>query len=318
MKLDLIDKKIICAMDDNCREPLQQLARRLRVSRMVVGYRLKRLEIEGIISNYLSSVNLGKLGYHTYKVYLKVHYSPEKEFIHFLQNSKPVLHAVKTEGEYDYTLAIATTSLKELDLFLSELKTRFKGLVKDYFVSLVVYTRVYKASKLLLGEKRLVPKMERYSGEESRVELDEKDKQILRVISQQANLSLVEIAKKAKISLDIVKYRLKQLNKNVIMAHRITVDFHKLGYHHYVLLLKARRATSEDEQKLLTWCAAKQSVLYCSKRIGLYDFEINVAIKDIEELNEFLEEMKAGFDEVIDSHELIIISKLVKLNYVPF
>jgi DNA-binding Lrp family transcriptional regulator len=140
----------------------------------------------------------------------------------------------------------------------------------------------------------------------------------LRRISQQANLSLIEISRKTGLSLDIVKYRLQQLNKNIILSNRILLNFNRIGYYHHVILLKIRRASLEEENKLVSWCASQPSVLYCSKRIGQYDFEINPAIKDIGELNSLLEELKKEFYEIIDSHEVIIISKLLKLNYIPF
>jgi len=317
-KVGLIDKKIICELDEDCRQSRQRIAHKLRVSRAIVEYRIKRLEQIGVIKKYICSVNLGKFGYKTYKIYLKVHHRPEKEFVDFLINSPMVIHALKTEGEFDYSLAVATISIQELDNFLSDLKSQFKNLIKDYYVSLVVYTRIFKAQKLLLGDKKLLPKIDKYSGEEKTGELDDKDKIILRTLAQEANLSLRDISHKTKLSLDVVKYHLKQLNQKAIMSNRVIIDFPKLGYYHYVISLKACRSTSEDEKRIFSWCAVKRNVLYCSKRIGLYEFEINIAIKDINELNQFLEELKTEFSEIIDSHAVMINSRLLKLNYIPF
>ena len=79
-----------------------------------------------------------------------------------------------------------------------------------------------------------------------------------------------------------------------------------------------RQATKKDEENLLAWCASKENVLYSTKRIGYFDFEINAAITDINDLNDFLSEFKKKFPNIIDSYELIINSQLLKLNYVPF
>ncbi|MEK6845601.1 MAG: winged helix-turn-helix transcriptional regulator, partial [Nanoarchaeota archaeon] len=234
IKLDLIDRKIICELDENCRQSLQRIARKLRISRAVVDYRIRRLEKEKVITNYIASINLGKFGYKTYKIYLEMHNLPDEEFIDFVRKSNPVLHAQKTEGGYDYSLAVATRSLGELDEFLSEMKTQFKELVKDFGVSMVIYTKIFKARKLLLGEKKILPKMEKYSGEEDKLELDDKDRAILKVLSQQANISLIELARRGGLSLEIVRYRLRQLSKTIIMSNRIIVNFGKLGYYHYV------------------------------------------------------------------------------------
>ena len=93
--MDLIDKKIMCALDINCRKPISQIAHDLRIGRNVVAYRISNLEQKGIISNYICSVNLGKLGYKTYKIYFKIQSltkNSEKEFADFLIKHTSVIH----------------------------------------------------------------------------------------------------------------------------------------------------------------------------------------------------------------------------------
>ena len=94
-------------------------------------------------------------------------------------------------------------------------------------------------------------------------------------------------------------------------------NLNKLGYYHYVIMLKIKKATPKDENMILSWCAEKKNAMYCTKRIGLFDFEINAAITDINDLNEFLASLKKNFKEIIDSYEILINSKRLKLNYVP-
>ena len=91
-----------------------------------------------------------------------------------------------------------------------------------------------------------------------------------------------------------------------------------LTLYEYVILLRIRNANKADEQRLVSWCALKKNVMYCTKHIGHYDFEINAAITDIDDLNKFLTELKDNFTEIIDSYSTLIKSKLIKLNYIPF
>ncbi len=83
-------------------------------------------------------------------------------------------------------------------------------------------------------------------------------------------------------------------------------------------MLRIRQATKKDEERLVAWCASKNNVLYCTKRIGYYDFKINVAITSISDLNNFLLELKRRFSEIIDTYTVLINSELLKLNYIPF
>jgi len=317
--MDLIDKKIICELDMNCRSPVSKIAKNLRISRNVAAYRIKNLEDNGIIRKYICSINLGLLGYKTYKIFFKIWSGKEceKEFVKNLIENKQIIHFLKIEGPFDYSIAISVKNISELNDFLMHLKNRFKDLIKDYLVSIVVYSRVFKLNKLLLDQKPTL-KFEKHTSEDKQIKIDEKDIKILHELSQSANTPIVELAERTKLSVDIIKYRLKLLSKNLINSYRVLLDFAKLGYYHYVIMLRIKQATKYDENKLLSWCSLKKNVLFCTKRIGYFDFSINVAIKNINDFNKFISELKSGFGDMIDSYDVIINSELLKLDYIPF
>ena len=321
--MDVIDKKILCEMDINCRTPISKIAKNLRIGRDVVAYRIKKLENNGIITKYICSVNLGILGYKTYKIYFKIsrNWDDEKKFVENLINCKSVIHMLKTEGSFDYTVSVAVKNIIDLDDFLMEIKSDFKYFVKEYVISILVYSKIFKLDKLLLDQKKYALKIEpfeKYSGEDRTIAISDKDMIILKTLSQDARLSVVEIAKKTKLSIDVVKYHLKKLTGTVVNSYRVMFNLNKMGYHHYVIMIRTWHATKDDEKKMIAWCLKKNNVLFCTKRIGHFDFEINAVIKDIDDLNDFLSELKADFDSIIDSYNIIINSKLLKLNYVPF
>ena len=317
--MDLIDKKILCELDLDCRSSLSQIAKKLRVGRNVVDYRINKLEKERIIEQYISTIDLASLGYKTYRIYFKVQQSHDQEkFVEFLLKDYRVVHCLKTEGYFDYTLAVAIKSIGELDDFLMETRSKFKELIKDYHISILIYTKIFKLSKLLLDDKENIVKTRKISGEEHLVQIDEKDKKILKELSQHANKSVVELAEKTGLSIDVVIYRLRELKKRLIVSNRAILDLNKLGYYHYVIMLRTAQMTRADEAKLDAWCTKKNNIIYYGKRIGNFDFELNVAIQNIEDLNNFFLELKKGFGALIDSYELIINSKLLKLNYLPF
>ena len=316
--MDLIDKKILCELDLNCRTPISQIAKRLRINRNVAAYRIKNLEEKGVIKNYICQVSLGKLGYRSYKIHFKLRNLKDEEarFVDEVIACPSVISFLKTEGSFDYSAVLAVKTIVELDAFISRVKSRFRNLVKDYMVSIIVYSRIFKLHKLLLNQPGV--KMERFAGESVDASIDNSDKKILKQISQQGNLPIIEISRKTRLSLDIVRHRLKKLQDSVVTAFRPIINVDKLGYFHYVVMLQTRTATRAQEQKLITWCSVKRNVLYCTKRIGNFDFEVNVAITDIDELNSFLADIKTEFGDVIDSLDTVLNSRIVKLDYVPF
>ncbi len=60
--LDKIDRGILKILQEDCRTPLEEIAKKLTVSKSTVHYRVKRLEAEGIIQGYYAKVNAAKLG----------------------------------------------------------------------------------------------------------------------------------------------------------------------------------------------------------------------------------------------------------------
>lgn len=316
--MDLIDKKILCELDDDCSQPISKIAKKLRIGRNVAEYRIKRMEKERIIQHYITTINSAILGFQTYKIYLKINQTrSQKEFLEFVKNNPNVIHCLKTEGYFDYTISIAEKNIKNLDEFLISLRSRFKDLILKHYVSISVYTKVFKLEKLLLEKKEKGVKSIKVSSNEKEIKLDEKDKIILKTLSQAANIGIVDLAEKTKLSLDIVKYRLKKLENSIIISNRAIFDLQKIGYYHYVFLLKMKEITKNTEDKLDTWCYQNKHIAYYGKKIGEFDFEINVAIKDINEFNQFVQDLKNNLGNFIESYELLINSDLIKLNYLP-
>ena len=74
-----------------------------------------------------------------------------------------------------------------------------------------------------MGERNSF-KFEKYSGEAKEIKIDEKDKKILKQLSQNANQNIIDISLKTNLSLDVVKYRLRQLKQKAINSNRVIIN----------------------------------------------------------------------------------------------
>src|SRR3989344_1285590 len=70
VKIDLKDKKILNALDDDSRQPLAKIGRAVRLPKNVGAYRIQRLQEEGIINNFYTVIDAAKLGYTSIRLYL--------------------------------------------------------------------------------------------------------------------------------------------------------------------------------------------------------------------------------------------------------
>lgn len=71
MKLDEKDRKILVELDKNARQTDSEISKKVGTSKQVVNYRIKNLLEEGIITNFYTIINVGKLGLNSYYVFLQ-------------------------------------------------------------------------------------------------------------------------------------------------------------------------------------------------------------------------------------------------------
>jgi len=61
-ELDKIDIQILQALQEDCRTPLENVAKKLGVPKSTIHYRIRRLEQSGTIEHYFAKVNATKVG----------------------------------------------------------------------------------------------------------------------------------------------------------------------------------------------------------------------------------------------------------------
>ena len=70
--LDLKDKKILKCLEENSRQSHNQIAKKAGLSKESVRYRIKQLEEKGIIQNYKVVVDIKKLDYRAYHLFVNL------------------------------------------------------------------------------------------------------------------------------------------------------------------------------------------------------------------------------------------------------
>ena len=90
IKLDGKDKKILRELQENCRQTIAEIAKKTKLPRDVVVYRIKKLEQSKVIRQHHSSLDPQKLGYplYVYVLFSLYNIKPEleKRFVNYLKN----------------------------------------------------------------------------------------------------------------------------------------------------------------------------------------------------------------------------------------
>ena len=135
VKLDGKDKKIIKELQENCRQTIAEIAKKTKLPRDVVVYRIKKLEQEGVIKQHHSFLDHSKLGYPLYVYVLFALYNikpdEERKFVDFLKAHKNIIYVAKNSGQYDFTIGVCAKDYKQFDNIIREIRQKFANSIKD-------------------------------------------------------------------------------------------------------------------------------------------------------------------------------------------
>lgn len=108
-KDNIIDRSILKLLQQDCRVPLDVLAKKIGVPKSTLHYRIKRLEKEGVIGGYYAKVDPLKLGYDYVAVVLvKARYGPNyhEKLGKKIAKISGVWGVYYVLGEYDFIVLI--------------------------------------------------------------------------------------------------------------------------------------------------------------------------------------------------------------------
>lgn len=306
-KLDLVDRKILFELDINSRQPLTTLSKKLRKSRNVVEYRIKNLQKRGIIKNFVTLLDAGKLGLMIWNVYVEFqNLTPkiENEIISYLKNNKKVWWIGLTTGTWNLIYSICVKDVKEFYSTVSDFNSIYGHYILNQslaaHVEVEIFSRGYFLSKPSIG-------VAWYKKFES-LKIDTTDKKILRELSINARISSVELANKLKLTPRIVSYRIKELvNKQIITRFRLQLDASKIDYGFYKVIVHLKSLSKKNDASLKEYCRQLGNIFHYEKKIGPWMLELEMDVESYEKVNEIMKIMKEKFPDYIKNYEIMLV-----------
>lgn len=120
--LDPTDWAILVELQRDGRVPLTELGRRVNLSSSATTERVRRLESMGVITGYHAAVDLEKAGFNVLAVVRLKYPGNRHEPLHrLLAERTEVLECLRTTGDDCYTMKVAATSMRHLELLVGEL-----------------------------------------------------------------------------------------------------------------------------------------------------------------------------------------------------
>ena len=317
IKLDKYDRKLLYELDKQSNAPLNLLAKKLRKSKQFVLYRMKRLTDEKIITYFTAIVDMAKLGYFSFRIYFKMRQTTEEEgntFVEFVKKKHPQVWTITSiQGKWDYALFLGVKTIMEFHQIWDSIMLEFKEKIKYYNVA--VYAPVYNFNRtFFLDAKEDI--VTRVYGDGTPTTFDNMDWKIIQEYAPDVRKSSLEIARKLGVTSDTVRARIKKLEiKKIICGYKIGLDLIKLGYVSYRVDLDL--LSTKKNTQLFEFCRQHKNIYQINKSIGGADFEIEVVVKDLQELLKIIDEIKKTFKDVINDVDYFGFSTFHILKYIP-
>lgn len=316
LKLDLLDKKILHELDKYSNISLKKLSKKFKRSKQLIFYRMKRMKQEGLILGYSAIIDVEKIGFLTYRFYIKMHNFDKKDkeiFEKYVSNFKDEVFVFAVlHGKWDYALIVGVKSTQQLHAIWDNILKRFKKNILNY--NFCLYSPIYNFNKLFIEDKGV---LERVYGNDPEVYQSKKiDLDILKIYAANTRIPLLHIAKQLKISLDTVKNRIKKLEKEkVICGYKLSLDLTKLDYDN--CRIDIYLALSSRNKEIHEFFKYHPNIYQVHYTIGGADMEIELFVKGLQHLIDIMEEIKTKFGDVIDYMDYFSYSSIIRMNYVP-
>lgn len=319
LKLDLKDRKLLYELDLNSRQSTHQLAKKIGLSKDAIIYRMKKLQKAGIIKQFHTVIDVGKLNFISFRLYLKLqNTSPEKEaeIIEYLKEKKEVAWLVSIDGKYDLGLWILTKSITEMNSFWKELLFKYRDNIEER--RLAIFTKVSYFPRTYLLDKRYNGLEYVFITEPSLTNLDESDVAILQQIAPQARIPFIEMAQKLKLTAKTIAARIRQLEKKkVIIGYRTIFDLEKLGYLYYKIHFCLHNTTVQKEQQFRQYIKQHPNIIYDNEVLGGDDLEIELQVPSPQKFRAICNEIKREFANIIKEYKYMLFYKEHKFVFFP-
>lgn len=144
------------------------------------------------------------------------------------------------------------------------------------------------------------------------VKIDNKDKDILRLLNENARMTSKSIGASTNTSREVADYRIKRLVKNGLISGFITlVDEKKLGYDSYMLLLQLQDYTPDDEMRIIDFLRKHSFTKWVLKSSGEWDIQTVITSKNKTHLAKIIDEIDSFCGKHLRKYDLTMIINLL-------
>ncbi len=147
------------------------------------------------------------------------------------------------------------------------------------------------------------------------LELDVKDKKILFELDKNSRISLSGLAKKVRLSKEVVFHRINNLQKRgIILRYQTVISTYRLGYQGYKLYFKLQNVNQEVKTRMQEFLIKNKMVFWFANCQGRWDLIVACWAKSIQDFDSFEDEILNNFSNYIQEKQITISRRTMQFN----
>jgi DNA-binding Lrp family transcriptional regulator len=302
VKVDLKDRKILYHLDINSRRSFSQIGKKVGLNRDVVASRVKKLQEKGIIKNFSTYFDYLRLGFIPLRFYFKFQYvthEVKKEIIDYFVNSKYSIVVLTLEGNYDLLVLLIVKNITDIYPFWKKTLQKYGDYFSQRVYSNYVGESIYRKSFLIDEKNERTEFILKRSGE--KVDYDDLDFHILKLLSNSARIPTIEIAKKLNLTTKTINERIRKLIKSgIILGFKVEIDWNRLGYQCFKIDFYLREYGKINQ--IIKYIEMNPNLVYVDYTVGYADLELEFYLNNITQLHQIVEDLFIKFPKVIRNY----------------
>jgi len=313
--LDKKDLALIRELDFDARATISSLAKRIRVSKEVANYRLKRLLEKKVIQGFIAVIDSYKLGYQIYWLQIRfkgLSCEKKSEIVQWAKSNARISEIVLLAGKWDLALSFWARNPSRFNEIYSEFINKFGILIQRKSISIAIEFE-HRPYNFLYDK----PNMSSLTvGVADDIVLDEKDKIILDLLSKDCRMPLLEMAKKVGLTANAVKYRMRNLEQQKIICGYSTVlnkNYFNLNFFRVQLYL-SDPSKKKDAKGFLR---QQKDVISITDIIGAGDVRFEILCGSALRIYDLVNEMNRIKPGLVREFDEVAIQETELVDYFP-
>lgn len=319
-KLTGFELKLLAELEEDSRQTLSRIAKKLNTSQQVISYRIQSLQKKNIIDGFYTIINFTLLGYTSYRTmirFMNITEEKHKEIVSYLIKHQNILWLVECGGRWDLIVNFMAKNIIQYNYFLKDLKNKFPEQIQNYDI-LTTLEVIYFGRDYFTKKFRDVKQLPYFGREIRIVKVDKVDIRILDLISENARMNSVEIAEKIGISPNTVILRIKNMKKlGLIQGFKPLIHLEKTPYSAYKSLIKFQNITEEKENQIINYLKTDIRIIGIIRLVGMWDFEIEFEVDSKQTMLDLTRKFRDKFKDVIKEFEIVHLFHEYKYNFFP-